>query len=122
MSPLTLGFSTSTIANAIELDPALGEELVRAEQISDMQPELTVMAEARKHWQPAAWYLAFKKRNPRPLSREEKEAQHREALEDNPRAAERSNAWLRDLTGTPLPTMRPQEEPRPQVKTRKQRR
>lgn len=117
-----LGFSPSTIANEIKRNPALGEELARAEQLADLQPELTVMAEARKNWKAASWYLEFKKRNPRPLTREEKEERHREALEDNRREAERSNAFCRDLLSTPLSPARSQEPPARPVKTRSKRR
>jgi hypothetical protein len=93
-----LGFSTSTVANAVERDPALGEELARAEQISDLQPELTVMAEARKNWRAASWYMEFKKRNPRELSKKERDEKHREAVEKNRQSGLEQRTFFQNLS------------------------
>ncbi|QDU29785.1 hypothetical protein ETAA8_49000 [Anatilimnocola aggregata] len=110
-----LGFSPGTITNAVARDPELGFQLHRAETISDLQPELTVMAEARKNWRAAAWYLEFKKKNPRPLSEEEKEERHQAKLEDDRRSAEEFRSYTDHLQGR---TPEPARERRPGAKRR----
>lgn len=102
---LALGFSRnqaaaylkidgSSISKACARDKALAEELLRAEQMSGMQPHLTVMAEAQKNWRAAAWFLEHRAKHPLPpppepeLTEEEKEAQHRINLADQRRRDE----------------------------------
>lgn len=96
---LSLGFSRSqaaaylkidksTISRAAARDPELAAELQRAEDMSDLQPELTLLTEARKNWKAAAWFLEFRQRHPRPLTEEDKEEQHQAELADRRRRAE----------------------------------
>ncbi|WP_425614650.1 hypothetical protein NA78x_004524 [Anatilimnocola sp. NA78] len=94
-----LGFAPTTITNAVARDPELGFQLQRAENVSDLQPELTVMAEARKNWRAAAWYMEFKKKNPRPLTEAEKEEQHQAKMEEDRRSAEETKAYFAHLQG-----------------------
>lgn len=89
-----LGLSTQAIARAMERDPDFGRELQRAQELSSLQPELTLMAEARKNWRAAAWYLTFKAKNPPPPSEEEKEARHQAKLADERRTAAEMRAFM----------------------------
>ncbi|WP_145096606.1 hypothetical protein [Anatilimnocola aggregata] len=82
-----LGIDKSSISRAVKRDPNLALELRRAEELSDLQPELTLMTEARKNWRAAAWYLTHRAKNPRPLSEEEKEERHQAKLADDRRTA-----------------------------------
>jgi hypothetical protein len=124
-----LGFSPSAITNAVARCPELGEELQRAEALCDLQPELTLMAEARKNWRAAAWYLQFKVKHPRPLSEEEKEERQQDRLADERRNAEATLEWKRRLYQTPedaqsgdqppskgFPAVRPQRVRKPRRK------
>lgn len=86
-----LGISPMSITNAVTRDPALGEELRQAEELQTLQPELTIMAEARRNWRAAAWYLNFKAKQPRSTaekSEAEKEELHQARLADQRREAE----------------------------------
>lgn len=87
-----LGISPTAITNAATRDPELAMELARAEQLADLQPELTLMAKSRKNWRAAAWYLEHKRKHPRPLSREEKEEKHQERIEARRRKMEVNQA------------------------------
>lgn len=89
-----LGFSPMTITNAATRDPEFAADLRRAEEISDIHPELTLMAAARKNWRAAAWYLSFKAKNPRPKTEEEKEARHQEQLADQRRSDEMTRSFM----------------------------
>jgi hypothetical protein len=76
-----LGLDRSIVTRAAQRDPELLAELQRAEEVSDLQPQLTVIAEARKNWRAAAWLLQFKaKHHPRKPSEADKEEQHQERL------------------------------------------
>ncbi len=86
-----LGISPMSITNAVTRDPALGEELRQAEELQTLQPELTIMAEARRNWRAAAWYLNFKAKQPRSaaeISEAEKEELHQARLADQRRESE----------------------------------
>lgn len=83
-----LAISPTAITNAARRDPAVGEEFSRAEELSDLQPQLTLFAEAQQNWKAAAWYLQFRARHPRVLSEEEKEEQHQAELAERRRQAE----------------------------------
>jgi hypothetical protein len=89
-----LSISPSTISHAAARDAELGQRLRQAEELCALQPELTVMAEARKNWRAAAWYLQYRQKTPRPLTQEEKEEQHREKLADIERKAIESQAFF----------------------------
>jgi hypothetical protein len=89
-----VGISTSTIANAAARDAELAQRLRQAEELCELQPELTVMAEARKNWRAAAWYMQYRQKTPRPLTQEEKEEKHREKLADIERKAIESQAFF----------------------------
>lgn len=95
-----LGISPGSITNAVSRQPAIGEQFGQAEEMQTVQPELTIMAEARKNWRAAAWYLQFKSKNPRPLTEEEKEERHQANLADRRRAAEYSKQLMRDEAAT----------------------
>lgn len=99
-----LGLSPAAITRAVARDPELGLELQRATELADLQPELTLMAEARKNWRAAAWYLQFRAKNPRPLSEEEKEERHRARLADERRSAEATRAWMQGIRGAEAPS------------------
>lgn len=76
-----LGLDRSIVTRAAQRDPELKAELQRAEEVSDLQPQLTVIAEARKNWRAAAWLLQFKaKHRPTKPSEADKEEQHQERL------------------------------------------
>ena len=107
-----LGFAAGTITNAVARDPELGFQLQRAENLSDLQPELTVMAEARKNWRAAAWYLEFKKKNPRPLTEEEKEERHQAKLADERRTAIEMNSFFEHARGGTSQPSQPQRKTR----------
>jgi hypothetical protein len=103
---LSLGFSRnqaaaylkidkSSISRAAARDPDLAAELARAEELSDLQPQITLMAEAQKNWRAAAWYLEFRQRHPLLLSEEGKEAQHQAELAERRRTAELADATPR---------------------------
>lgn len=88
-----LGISPGSITNAVSRDPALGDELRQAEELQALQPELTIMAEARRNWRAAAWYLNFKSKQKQNVtdfdrSEEEKEQRHQAKLADQRREAE----------------------------------
>jgi hypothetical protein len=86
-----LGISPGSITNAVARDPSLGEELRQAEELQTLQPELTIMAEARRNWRAAAWYLNFKAKQPRSTAEKteaEKEELHQARLADQRREAE----------------------------------
>jgi hypothetical protein len=87
-----LGISPTAITNAARREPAMGEEFSRAEELSDLQPQLTLYAEAQQNWKAAAWYLQFRARHPRVLSEEEKEEQHQAQLAERRRQAELQSA------------------------------
>jgi hypothetical protein len=89
-----LGFSPMTITNAATRDSEFAADLRRAEEISDIHPELTLMAAARKNWRAAAWYLSFKAKNPRPKTEEEKQAEHQDRLEDQRRSNELTRSFM----------------------------
>jgi lactam utilization protein B len=100
---LALGFSRnqaaaylkidkSAISRAAARDPELAAELARAEEMRDLQPQLTMLAEAQTNWKAAAWYLEFRRRHPLPLSEEEKEARHQAELAERRRQAELADA------------------------------
>ena len=77
-----LRIDRSTIAHAAARDPELKAELKRAEELSELQPQLTIIAEARKNWRAAAWWIEHKaKHHPRQLDAAEKEERHQEQLE-----------------------------------------
>ena len=92
-----LGISPMSITNAVSRDPALGEEFRQAAELQNVQPELTIVAEARKNWRAAAWYLTFKTKYPRSLTEEEKEERHQAHLADQRRSAELSQQEMRDF-------------------------
>jgi hypothetical protein len=84
-----LGVDRSTVTKAANRDPELKAELQRAEEVSDLQPQLTVIAEARKNWRAAAWLLQFKaKHHPRKPTEADKEELHQERLADLHRETE----------------------------------
>ncbi len=83
-----LGISPTAITNAARRDPAVGEEFLRAEELSDLQPQITLYAEAQQNWKAAAWYLQFRANHPRALSDEQKEEQHQAELAERRRQAE----------------------------------
>jgi hypothetical protein len=89
-----LSISHSTISHAAARDAELAQRLRQAEELGELQPELTVMAEARKNWRAAAWYMQYRQKTPRPLTQEEKEEKHREKLADIERKAIESQAFL----------------------------
>jgi hypothetical protein len=105
---LALGFSRnqaaaylkidgSSITRACARDKGLADELLRAERMSEMQPHLTVMAEAQKNWRAAAWFLAHRTKHPLPpppMTEEEKEAQHQIDLADRRRKDELINQMI----------------------------
>ena len=97
-----LGIAPTSITNAVARDPALGEEFRQAEELQGMHPELTILAEARRNWRAAAWYLKYKGNKPRRLTEEEKEERHQEELADLRRKAEidkeRKLNFLREAT------------------------
>ena len=92
---LYLNISPGTITNAVARDPALGEDLKQAEEMALIHPELTIIAEARRNWKAAIWYLEYKGKNPRPMSEEEKEEKHQAALADARRSNELTDVFLR---------------------------
>jgi hypothetical protein len=70
--------------------------LQRAEEVSDLQPQLTVIAEARKNWRASAWPLQFKaKHHPRKQTEADKEEQHPERLADIRRSNEEFDVFSR---------------------------
>jgi hypothetical protein len=76
-----LGVDRSAVTRAAQRDPELKAELQRAEEVSDLQPQLTVIAEARKNWRAAAWLLQFKaKHRPTKPTEADKDEQHQERL------------------------------------------
>jgi hypothetical protein len=87
-----LGISAGTICTAAGKNPEFAAELRRAEELTALQSEMTLMSAARQNWRAAAWYLTYKAKNPPPLSEEEKEERHQARLAD-----ERRNAELRTL-------------------------
>lgn len=89
-----LGIDSTTITHAAARDAELAAELGRAEQLCDLQPEMALMAEARKNWRAAAWYLAFRAKHPRPLTEAEKEERHQARLADERRSAEEMRTFL----------------------------
>lgn len=90
-----LGVSRSAITRAVQKYPELAAALQRAEEVSDLQPQMTVMAEARKNWRAAAWLLEFKARyHRRTVTEEDKEAAHQENLEEIRRSNERLQLLL----------------------------
>ncbi len=78
-----LGVDRSTVTKAANRDPELKAALQRAEEVSDLQPQLTVIAEARKNWRAAAWLLQFKaKHHPRKPTEADEEEAHQKRLKD----------------------------------------
>jgi hypothetical protein len=78
-----LGVDRSAVTHAANRDPDLKAELQRAEEVSDLQPQLTVIAEARKNGRAAAWLLQFKaKHQPRKQTEADREELHQERLAD----------------------------------------
>ncbi len=75
-----VGISPTAITNAVQRDPELAAEFRRAEELSDIQPQVTLAAEVLKNWKAAAWYLEFRAKHPRPLSPEEKEERRQAQL------------------------------------------
>lgn len=76
-----LGFDRSAVAHAAQRDPELKAALQRAEEVSDLQPQLTVIAEARKNWRAAAWLLEFKARHhPRQPTEADEDEAHQKRL------------------------------------------
>ena len=110
-----LGISPGTICNSIARDPALGEQLRQAEELQLIHPELTIIAEARKNWRAASWYLAYKAKNARPLaetlSEEELEARHQAQMAEQRRANERADVFFKNE--------KPVREPAPEVSSGK---
>jgi hypothetical protein len=78
-----LGIDRSIITRAEKRDPELRAALERAEDLSELQPQLTIIAEARKNWRAALSWLEYKaKHRPaRKKTAEEKEEQHQENLD-----------------------------------------
>jgi hypothetical protein len=89
-----LGISHGTISNVARENPEFAAELRRAEELTALQSEMTIMAAARKNWKAAAWYLTFKAKNPPALSEEEKAEKHQARLAEERRSAEASRAWM----------------------------
>ena len=104
-----LDISPGTITHAVDRDPALGEELKKAKEMSMIHPELTVIAEARRNWKAAIWYLEYKAKNPQPLGEEEKEERHRQRLAEARRENELTDIFLR--SEKPLPEPKPSDGP-----------
>jgi hypothetical protein len=92
-----LGISPGTICTAAGKNPEFAAELRRAEELTALQSEMTLMAAARQNWRAAAWYLSFKAKNPPSLSEEEKEERHQVRLADERRDAELRTAQLTSL-------------------------
>ena len=89
-----LGIDRTTITHAAAKDPEFAAELRRAQELTSLQSEMTLMAAARKNWRAAAWYLQFKAKNPPPLTEEEKEERHQAQLADQRRSAELTAEWV----------------------------
>jgi hypothetical protein len=83
-----LGISPGTICTAAGKNPEFAAELRRAEELTALQSEMTLMSAARQNWKAAAWYLTYKAKNPPPLSEEEKEERHQARLADARRSTE----------------------------------
>jgi hypothetical protein len=102
-----LGIDSSTISHAAARDAELAAEFSRAEQMCDLQPEMALMAEAKKNWRAAAWYMQFRAKHPRPMTEAEKEERHQTRLADERRSAEASRTWMeemrRSMDGTASP-------------------
>ncbi len=78
-----LGIDRSAVTRATQRDPELKAALQRAEEVSDLHPQLTVIAEARKNWRAAAWLLQFKaKHHPRKPTEADVEEEHQKRLAD----------------------------------------
>jgi hypothetical protein len=90
-----LGLSPSAIPTAAARNPEFAAELKRAEELTALSSEMTIMAAARKNWKAAAWYLTFKAKNPPPPSEEEKEERHQERLADERRSAAETEEWIK---------------------------
>ncbi|WP_425616275.1 hypothetical protein NA78x_006218 [Anatilimnocola sp. NA78] len=90
-----LKIAPTTITNLAKRDEDLAAELLRAEELGRLQPELTLMAKARRNWRAAAWYMKFKLKNPTPLSEEEQEERHQAELAVLRRKAELKRAKRR---------------------------
>lgn len=69
-----LGIDKSSISHATTRDKDLAAQLRHAEELADLQPELTLIAAARKNWRAAAWYLKYRSKKPRTMTPEEQEA------------------------------------------------
>ena len=76
-----LGIDRSTVTRTAQRDPELAAELERAEEASELQPQLTIIAEARKNWRAAVWLIEHKAKRRRP-SRADKEEKHQERMID----------------------------------------
>ena len=78
----------ATITHAAARDEEFALNMRRAEELSLVEAHLCLLAESRKNWRAAAWVLEQQRKHPRPLSEEEKAAQHQERLADQKRQHE----------------------------------
>jgi hypothetical protein len=79
-----LGINRSIITRATQKNVDLQNALQRAEEVSELQPQLTVMAEARKNWRAAAWLMQFKaKHHHRTATDEDRQLAKEKAQEDH---------------------------------------
>jgi hypothetical protein len=78
-----LGIDRSTVSRTASKDPEFKAALERAEELSKLQPQLTIIAEARKNWRAALAWLEYmaKHRPARKKTAEEKEEEHQENLD-----------------------------------------
>ena len=92
-----LGFDRSTIAHAASKDPELRAALERAEDLSELRPQLTIIAESRKNWRAALSWLEYKQKHrpARKKSVEEKEEEQQERLESARRLNEEMDVLSR---------------------------
>jgi hypothetical protein len=102
-----LGIDSTTITHAAARDAELAAEFSRAEQLCDLQPEMALMAEARKNWRAAAWYLQFRAKHPRPITEAEKEEQHQARLAEDRRNAESMRTYLEEARRPPAGATNP---------------
>jgi hypothetical protein len=86
-----LGIDPSTISRTAARNAEFAENLRQAEDLSHVQPLMTLVGESRKNWRAAAWLLDFKRKYPGPLSEEEKDERDQERLADTKRAVKLSH-------------------------------